>query len=107
MPAGDRTGPEGRGAMTGRARGYCAGYDEPGFTDNTYRRGRERGFGRGMGRGMGRGRGFAWRARAFVDRVIPTRAHSKEDEIKALEEEQKALDREKEDTNKRLEELKK
>ena len=30
MPRGDRTGPDGRGPMTGRARGYCAGYEQPG-----------------------------------------------------------------------------
>ena len=33
MPRGDRTGPEGFGPMTGRAAGYCGGYDEPGFMD--------------------------------------------------------------------------
>jgi hypothetical protein len=30
MPLGDRTGPAGRGAMTGRAAGFCAGYGVPG-----------------------------------------------------------------------------
>ena len=52
MPAGDRTGPEGMGPMTGRGAGLCA----TGQVNNTgpgfgYRRGR--GFGRGMGRGFG------------------------------------------------------
>ncbi len=46
MPRGDRSGPEGRGSMTGRGLGYCAGYNEPGFTA-----GRDRCFGRGRGYG--------------------------------------------------------
>ena len=33
MPRGDRTGPEGYGPMTGRARGFCAGYPSPGYMD--------------------------------------------------------------------------
>jgi hypothetical protein len=31
MPRGDGTGPAGFGPMTGRAAGYCAGYDMPGY----------------------------------------------------------------------------
>ena len=49
MPWGDRTGPMGRGSMTGRAAGYCAGYNAPGFANNIIL---------GVGRGFGRGRGF-------------------------------------------------
>ena len=64
MPGGDRTGPLGRGPMTGRALGYCAGYNDPGFSKG-FPQGRGfgfgRGFGRGWGRGFGRGRGFWWR----------------------------------------------
>ena len=30
MPRGDGTGPAGLGPMTGRATGYCAGYEQPG-----------------------------------------------------------------------------
>lgn len=53
MPAGDGTGPRGIGPMTGRAAGYCAGYDRPGFANSIP----GRGFGRG-GRGFyGGGRG--------------------------------------------------
>jgi len=33
MPRGDGTGPAGMGPMTGRAAGYCAGYDRPGFVN--------------------------------------------------------------------------
>ena len=31
MPRGDHTGPVGYGPKTGRAAGYCAGYDMPGY----------------------------------------------------------------------------
>lgn len=56
MPGGNRQGPDGAGPMTGRAMGYCAGYDTPGF--ETVSGGR---FGGGMGYGSGRrfgGRGW-------------------------------------------------
>ncbi|MBS3773031.1 MAG: DUF5320 domain-containing protein [Candidatus Thermoplasmatota archaeon] len=59
MPAGDKTGPEGRGPRTGRGLGYCAGYDTPGFTKGAPRGGGGYGRGRGYGRGFGRGR--RWR----------------------------------------------
>ncbi len=54
MPRGDRTGPAGLGPMTGRALGYCAGYDVPGYTNPI-------GAGFRMGRGGGFGRGFGYR----------------------------------------------
>lgn len=59
MPGGDKTGPQGNGPMTGRALGYCAGNDSPGFASG-------QGFGWGRGRGaFGArrgwfGRGFRW-----------------------------------------------
>ena len=59
MPGGDRTGPLGRGPMTGRGAGYCAGYAVQGFMNPV--RGRGYGWGRGWGRGPG-GRG-GWRHR--------------------------------------------
>ena len=31
MPGRDQTGPMGMGRMTGRGRGYCAGFEAPGF----------------------------------------------------------------------------
>ncbi|MFP4053829.1 MAG: DUF5320 domain-containing protein [Phycisphaerae bacterium] len=58
MPAGDGTGPNGTGPMTGRAAGYCAGYAAPGFVN--------RGGGRGMGFGGGRWRGRGWRHRFYA-----------------------------------------
>jgi hypothetical protein len=56
MPRGDRTGPNGKGPMTGRAAGNCAGYPVPGFM-NPYG---GQGFGMvcGHGYGHGGGRGF-------------------------------------------------
>jgi hypothetical protein len=57
--------------MTGRAAGFCAGFDRPGFLNQGF--GRGRGFGRGFGRGMAyrRGRGgrgwadYGWGAPAW------------------------------------------
>ncbi len=66
MPGGDRTGPQGLGAMTGRAAGFCAGYAAPGYMNPVG--GRGFGYGRGFGRGRGFSRGFGfgrgWGARA-------------------------------------------
>ena len=76
MPRGDGTGPAGLGPMTGRAAGYCAGYNVPGYVNSAYgagfvagrpfagrprlglglRHGFWRGLGRAGGRGFGRGR---------------------------------------------------
>ena len=55
MPRGDRTGPAGAGPMTGRAAGFCAEFDRPGFQNM---RGMGCGFGGGRGRGMRGGFGF-------------------------------------------------
>lgn len=49
MPRGNRTGPMGMGAMTGRAAGFCAGFGMPGYMNTLP--------GRGFGLGFGRGRG--------------------------------------------------
>jgi len=61
MPRGDRTGPMGMGPMTGRAAGYCAGSNTPGYANPAA--GQGMGFGpagRGFGRGSGGG-GRGWR----------------------------------------------
>ncbi|KPL18815.1 MAG: hypothetical protein AMJ92_06205 [candidate division Zixibacteria bacterium SM23_81] len=50
MPGGDRTGPMGMGPRTGRAAGYCAGYDMPGYMNLIP--------GRGFWGGGGWGRGW-------------------------------------------------
>jgi hypothetical protein len=54
MPRGDGTGRNGFGPMTGRAMGYCAGYDVPGYV-NGGGFGNRRFFGRG-------GLGFGYRS---------------------------------------------
>jgi hypothetical protein len=60
MPRGDRTGPAGTGPRSGRAAGYCGGFDEPGYADTLFGRGRWRGQGPGS-EGWGRGFGGRWR----------------------------------------------
>ena len=56
MPRGDRTGPAGLGPRTGRAAGFCAGYQVAGFMNPAGGRGGF-GIGRGGGGGFGIGRG--------------------------------------------------
>lgn len=84
MPFGDRTGPWGLGARTGRGLGFCGGSDRPGAF---YGRGRPWGFGRGWHRGF-YGRGFG-RWFGGISAIEPT----EEDEVKWLEREAKGLER--------------
>ena len=64
MPRGDKTGPNGMGAKTGRSLGYCVGNNGAGFENEMATYGRGNGVGRrnrqgGNGFGGGRqGRGF-------------------------------------------------
>jgi len=108
MPSGDRTGPMGQGSMTGRALGFCAGYDTPGF-DKGFGGGMGRGygFGRGMGRtrGMGRGRYRNWSDADYISSFRGYSAQSREDEIKMLKSQAEALKRSQRDIEKRIEEL--
>jgi hypothetical protein len=62
MPSGDRTGPMGMGARSGRAAGYCAGFGMPGYANPIPGRGFGMGFGRGRGGG---GRGFGGGGRGW------------------------------------------
>jgi hypothetical protein len=101
MPGGDRTGPWGLGPRTGRAAGYCAGYNMPGYGNTGYGRGFGRGLGRGLGRGFyGRGRGFGWRGlyypapyypEAIPEPNIDQEKAYLEDMVKGLEEEIKII----------------
>lgn len=69
MPAGYGTGPMGMGPRTGRAAGFCAGYDVPGYANPLPGRGLgwgpvlslSKGFGRGFWRRGRRGGGRGWR----------------------------------------------
>ena len=66
MPAGDHTGPMGRGPMTGRATGYCGGSEMAGYANPAPGRGHGMGFGRSRGfGGGGGGMGRRWRHRFY------------------------------------------
>lgn len=94
MPRGDGTGPEGLGSQTGRAAGYCAGYEAPGYVDNVPAGRGRRGLGRGPGRGRGRGRGFG-RGRGYARRAgvapVNNNAQARESEEEYLKREKEAL----------------
>jgi len=110
MPGGDRSGPVGQGPGTGRALGYCYGYDSPGYTKGP---GRRMGRGFGFGRGFGRRRGFrgGWDYEPERQDYIPgypwKPSLSKTDEIKFLKSQAEGLKRSQEEITKRLEELEK
>lgn len=64
MPGGNQMGPLGQGPRTGRAAGFCAGYDVPGYANAPGGPpGRGGGFGWGGGRGRGGGGGGRGRRR--------------------------------------------
>ncbi|MFH1680266.1 MAG: DUF5320 domain-containing protein [Candidatus Eisenbacteria bacterium] len=68
MPGGDRTGPMGTGARTGRGAGLCGGFGMPGYANPDPGRDFAVGFGRGRGvwgRGFGGG-GRGWRHGFFA-----------------------------------------
>jgi hypothetical protein len=87
MPGGDRTGPLGMGAMTGRAAGLCAGQNRAGYTNA--------GYGRGMARirGGGTGRGFRrfgnadrpWRSLRGESAPTQTSAQAPDRQVEALQ----------------------
>jgi len=80
MPQGDRTGPNGRGPLTGRQMGLCAGYNIPDFENQRFGRGQ------GMGRGFGRGFGFKRRYQNEpVNQPAEYKEPTKEEFLKELE----------------------
>ena len=95
MPGGDGTGPIGRGPMTGRALGTCAGYPNPGYYNPGYGQGYGRGRSRGIGRGLwGRGRRFWYRENIDMPFNQPRIEDEKtylENMVKDLEEELKSV----------------
>jgi hypothetical protein len=101
MPRGDKTGPEGRGSMTGRGLGNCAGNGEPGYTA-----GGGRGFGRGRGfglRGLGRGFGRCYDLDRNSDRVKEPAVSEKtllENEIRILKDQLNSLEKRLEESQK-------
>src|SRR4030042_2727579 len=108
MPSGDRTGPMGQGPRTGRALGFCSGYDSPGYTKG-FGGGMGRGF--GFGRGMGRGRGFGigrffgWPYTGSFQEFPGMQPVSEDDGIKMLKSQAESLKRTQKDIEKRLSEL--
>lgn len=104
MPGGDGTGPRGQGAMTGRAAGYCAGYNAPGCANPA------------PGVGFGRGRRFFGRGRAFAPGFFQGEAPaaapmpqplSKDQQIQMLEQQKTAIEESLKQIQKQLEDLKK
>ena len=113
MPRGDGTGPIGQGPKTGRAAGYCAGYNTPGFMNPVPHRVWGRGF--WGGRYGGRGRGYRWWWRPAYPPLYPPVASypdypapypvEPKDEINYLEGVAETLRKELEDVQKRINEL--
>ena len=121
MPAGDKSGPLGRGPKTGRSMGYCGGNPGPGFVypgpDFGFGRGFGRGRGWGRGRGSGRGRfgGFLgypqelpfWNHYGQAPSGSDFPQMSPEEELKYLKEEEEILSQDMKSLKKRIEELEK
>ena len=100
MPGGDRRGPMGAGAMSGRGAGYCSGSGVPGVMN---------GFVRGCGRGGGKmaaGRGFGFNRNMRYNMPGGVYQISTEEEQSILENEIKILREDLERIQKRLSELK-
>lgn len=102
MPGGNRTGPTGQGPMTGRAAGYCGGYNAPGYMNSGPRRGMGFGRGRGFGRGLAGvfGRGFAQNQNFSQPAQL-----TKEEQKKILQEDLKDLETEKQEIENTLKQL--
>ena len=95
MPSGDGTGPNGQGSMTGRARGFCAGFNIPGYANP------------GLGRGFGRGRGAGLRTRNF--QAMPTQQPvvlTEKEEKQILEQELETLKQDMKEIESRIKEIK-
>ena len=116
MPRGDSTGPMGGGSMTGRAAGFCAGYNTPGYANSLPGRGFGMGYGRGFGFGRGfRGGGFGGRNRFYATSVpggswfgdfsAPYQNIDPETEKKALKNQASALENELKFIKTRLDEI--
>ena len=108
MPAGDRTGPNGFGPLTGRRRGFCAD-DNLRSVDNRFGygraygggRGRAYGYnegfhrgGRGFGYGYGRGFGFGNRDFHHEDTYNASEKTVLENQINVMKEQLASLEKE-------------
>ncbi len=104
MPGGDRTGPGGFGPRTGRASGFCAGYNVPGYMNFGPRGG---GFGHRWGwhhwDRPGWGSGYGWRRWASPGTHFPeprtedlkAYAESLEQELEEIRQEIRKLEQDK------------
>lgn len=100
MPRGDRTGPAGMGPMTGRASGFCAGFQSPGFMN--------RGGGRGFRGQCGQGAGRGWRNRFCAPAYqVDMPQGSTKNELGYLKEQAQYLKESLDNINKRVAELQK
>jgi len=102
--------------MSGRAMGYCAGYDAPGFTAGPGRgmgrgmgwrnaRGFGGGFGPGYGRGMGRGFGPAYGRGFYPGQSYEDLAPTREEELQSLKHQAERLQRTLDEVNQRIKDL--
>jgi len=116
MPGGDRTGPWGLGPMTGRARGFCAGYPNPGYMSYGFGRGYGRGFGHGMGRGRSRGLGWGYPTGGYYPHgygygwspyAAGMPSMSQEEELGYLRQEKNLMEKELKDLSERISNLEK
>ena len=116
MPGGDRSGPMGRGSMTGWGRGFCSGPEAGRFERGAFG-GWGRGYGRGGGGDGGGGGGWGWRNRFWAtgvpgsmrtEPVAPTFADAEpmaDTELRWLTQRAAALETEQEQIRARLSEL--
>ena len=112
MPRGDGTGPAGMGPMTGRAAGYCAGYNVPGYMNPVPGRGA---FGRGRGLGRGFREGLRWRQYAAAPYPGPAASYygqpysgsepTFQQELEYLKNTKETIQQELESVTKRIEEI--
>ena len=114
MPRGDRTGPDGLGPMTGRAAGYCAGSNVPGYMNPAggrmganVRYGRGLAWRRGHGGGRGYGRGYFPPVQPAPYPPAPNTTITPQQEQEYLREDAKYLEQQLAQINKRLDELEK
>ena len=95
MQQKDKTGPEGRGPMTGRGQGFCIDFEIPEIEISEF----GSGFGRGFGRGSGRGQRFQFR--------IQPKQYTKEEQIELLKDQKEVFEGRVLAIGKQLKEIKK
>jgi hypothetical protein len=90
MPRGDRSGPNGLGPKTGRAIGFCAGYNAPGYTNPGVGRGQA--YGRSFGRGLGMRRRVYW-DEPIVQRETAYKEPTRNEQLEELKAEKTELEK--------------